>query len=175
MKIITTTSRSKKKPVKKKPKLHSRADAIKQIQLYSRLSRADSHGNVRCITCGKIMKWNEAQGGHFIANKNHYATAHLEDNIWPQCYVCNVCNHGEQLLYYKSLEKKFGKEFPDRLIDIDRAYHKDADALARLSREDRKLAVDFLGRPIKLSKYEWDELYHKYSSLNYQLKKELGE
>lgn len=169
----TSRSKTKAKPKKKKVRLHTREEALREIQLYARLSRADSRGYVHCISCGKPMKWNEAQGGHYIAKGYGYATAHLIENIHPQCYACNVCKSGYVHRYRANLVDQYGEAFVRRLEDIDAAYYGDDDAYRRLSRTDKALARDGFGKKVKYSKGYWDEAYRLYKSKNEEIKRGL--
>ncbi len=59
-----------------------------------RVSSADKDGRCLCYTCGKKYHWKELQAGHFTAGRSNSI---LFDGrqVRPQCYICNVCNHGE--------------------------------------------------------------------------------
>jgi hypothetical protein len=56
------------------------------------------------------------QAGHYIAGRN-YGIRYDERGVYPQCYVCNCINHGEQLLYYRFLVKLHGLELADRITE----------------------------------------------------------
>tara|TARA_R110000851_G_scaffold332228_2_gene507790 strand:+ start:252 stop:641 length:390 start_codon:yes stop_codon:yes gene_type:complete len=86
-------------------KIVKKLDAI--FSQYIRLKDADYLGNTTCFTCGKIDHWKKLQNGHFQSRK-HYATRWMEKNCQVQCSKCNVFNYGEQFIYSKNLDKKYG-------------------------------------------------------------------
>lgn len=107
------------------------------------------NGYVRCITCGKILRVSEAEGGHFISRRNR-AVELEDDNIWPQCTYCNQYKNGEVEKYRANLEKIIG---PARLARIELmalAYKGSDDAYELLDPKDRvrvrkrKLNSDYL-------------------------------
>lgn len=92
----------------KKP---SRSKIVKKLDAvfsqYIRLKEADDLGNATCFTCGKIDHWKKLQNGHFQSRK-HYSTRWLEKNCQVQCAGCNVFRYGEQFLFSKYLDEKYG-------------------------------------------------------------------
>ena len=98
----------------KKPKKLSRSKIVKKLDAvfsqYIRLKGADDLGNVSCFTCGKVTHWygDGMQCGHFMSRK-HYSTRWNENgNCMPQCVSCNVYNYGQQFIFSKNLDEKFG-------------------------------------------------------------------
>ena len=90
----------------------SRSTIIKNLDTifsqYIRLKNADDLGNVSCFTCGKVSHYKVGmQCGHFQSRK-HYATRWLEMNVAVQCVGCNMFKAGEQFLFGKYLDKKYG-------------------------------------------------------------------
>lgn len=81
----------KKKPGKKKltplPTLIDKAD--KAISTYIRLKYADHAGNVSCVSCGKVLPWQDSHCAHYIGRAAK-ATRWLEENLHPACPGCNV-------------------------------------------------------------------------------------
>ncbi len=67
-----------------------------------------------CFTCGKKDHWKKLQNGHFQSRK-HYATRWDEINCQVQCPSCNVFKNGEQYIFGKKLDKKFGQGTAERL------------------------------------------------------------
>jgi hypothetical protein len=86
-------------------KLVKKLDAV--FSQYIRLKDADEFGNATCFTCGKIDHWKKLQNGHFQSRK-HYSTRWLELNCQVQCAGCNVFRYGEQFLFSKNLDIKYG-------------------------------------------------------------------
>ena len=54
------------------------------------------------------------QCGHFQSRK-HYATRWLELNVAVQCAGCNVFRYGEQFLFSKNLDEKYGGGTAEKL------------------------------------------------------------
>lgn len=96
----------------KKP---TRSKLIKKLDVvfsqYVRLSRADSRGMCKCVTCGKLAHWKTGgiQAGHFISRKN-YSTRWMIENVHPQCVACNVYRSGEQYKYSLYLGKELAED-----------------------------------------------------------------
>ena len=47
-----------------------RAKALQTLQKLVRLKAADDNGYCECVTCGKIAKYTEMDGGHYIPKGN---------------------------------------------------------------------------------------------------------
>ena len=86
-------------------KLVKKLDSI--FSQYIRLKDSDEFGNATCFTCGKVDHWKKLQNGHFQSRK-HYSTRWLEQNCQVQCAGCNVFRYGEQFLFSKYLDEKYG-------------------------------------------------------------------
>ncbi len=65
-------------------------DVAKVFQRIVRMEHADKHGNCKCITCGKVLPWNDPamNSGHFISRTKHATVFHFI-NCHPQCAACN--------------------------------------------------------------------------------------
>jgi hypothetical protein len=61
-----------------------------------------------CFTCGKQDHWKKLQNGHF-QSRRHYSTRWDEVNCQVQCAGCNVFKYGEQFVFGKNLDKRFGE------------------------------------------------------------------
>jgi len=100
----------------KKPsrsKIVKKLDAI--FSQYIRLKEADDLGNATCFTCGKKDHWKKLQNGHFQSRK-HYSTRWNETNCQVQCAGCNVFRYGEQFLFSKYLDEKYGDGTSEELF-----------------------------------------------------------
>ena len=87
-------------------KIVKKLDAI--FSQYIRLKDADHKGDVTCFTCGKVSHYKKGmQCGHFQSRK-HYATRWLEKNVAVQCVGCNVYKFGQQYIFGKKLDEKYG-------------------------------------------------------------------
>tara|TARA_B100000768_G_scaffold34260_1_gene32858 strand:+ start:1734 stop:2126 length:393 start_codon:yes stop_codon:yes gene_type:complete len=121
----------------KRSKLVKKLDAV--FSQYIRLKDADEFGNATCFTCGKVDHWKKLQNGHFQSRK-HYSTRWLEQNCQIQCAGCNVFRYGEQFLFSKYLDEKYGDGTSEEL------YYK-------------------AKQTIKLADFELEEMILKYKSL----------
>lgn len=74
---------------------------------YIRLRDSDSRGYVRCISCGKIVHWKEADCGHYV-NRAHMGTRFSERNCNGQCRFCNRFDEGNNIGYTRGLISKYG-------------------------------------------------------------------
>ncbi len=72
-----------------------------------------------CFTCGKKDHWKKLQCGHFQSRK-HYSTRFDEINCQVQCAGCNVFRYGEQFIFGKNLNKKYGKNTAEKLLQKSR-------------------------------------------------------
>lgn len=100
---------TKKKGSKKdsKSKLIEKLDRI--FSTYIRIKYADSRGNCRCISCGKVHHWKDIQNGHYMSRR-YLSTRWSEDNCRPQCVACNIFNQGFIQAYRISLVKEIGEQ-----------------------------------------------------------------
>ena len=112
-------------------KLVKKLDAI--FSQYIRLKDADEFGETTCFTCGKKDHWKKLQNGH-------YSTRWLELNCQVQCAGCNVFRYGEQFLFSKYLDEKYGAGTAEEL------YYK-------------------AKQTIKLADFEIEEMILKYKDL----------
>lgn len=104
-----------KKPRTERQRAMDRADVW--MSKYIRLRDADENGYCRCITCGKIMFWQDGhkcQNGHYIGRES-MNTRFDEMNCHAQCFDCN-CNHqGYQRDYEQALIKIYGEKAVEQL------------------------------------------------------------
>lgn len=169
---MTTLSRSKKptkitktaKPTKKK-KLASKSGVrqrcLASFQKLRRLEEADENGMVRCISCGRVMHWSEAQGGHYIGRANR-VTELEKDNVFPQCPTCNGMLSGNPVRYRINLVRKIGEPRVKRLEDMLEASKGSEEAYGRLSNEDKAKVTEKKGLRYYLDKKsEFDDQIFK--------------
>lgn len=105
-------NRSKKKKQSGKSE-HQRlvVQLDKWFSLYVRLRDSFvSNGELyfRCISCGKIKPYEEADCGHYI-NRGHMSTRFDEDNCHAQCRFCNRFDEGNIYSYRMRLIEKIGE------------------------------------------------------------------
>lgn len=75
---------------------------------YIRL-RDSSDGYGRCISCGKLVYWREADAGHFV-NRKHMSLRYDEKNVNLQCRSCNRFDEGNMIGYQRGLVAKYGND-----------------------------------------------------------------
>ena len=107
---MNLTKRKKKKKKAKKIKLSTvKAKCWKLFSQYIRLSAADDNGIVRCVTCGELLFWREAQAGHFISGRTN-AVLFDERLVHPQCMSCNIWQDGNYVAYTLFMLTKHTRE-----------------------------------------------------------------
>jgi len=67
-----------------------------------------------CFTCGKQDHWKKLQNGHF-QSRRFYSTRWNEQNCQVQCSGCNVFKYGEQFIFGKKLDQKYGEGTAEEL------------------------------------------------------------
>ena len=67
-----------------------------------------------CFTCGKQDHWKKLQNGHFQSRK-FYSTRWDEQNCQVQCAGCNVFKYGEQFIFGRKLDEKYGEGTAEEL------------------------------------------------------------
>jgi len=102
------------------PKKPTRSKLVKQADKifseYIRRRNANELGMAECFTCGKIDHWKNLQCGHFQSRK-HYSTRWNEKNCQVQCAGCNVFRYGEQYKFGLYLNKKYGNNISEKLMN----------------------------------------------------------
>ena len=85
----------------------------KEFSLFIRMRDTMPNGLFRCISCGRIMPFSEADCGHFFSRK-HGSTRWDDDNCHAQCIRCNRFLDGNTAEYKTNLIAKIGqKRFDD--------------------------------------------------------------
>ena len=97
------------KPKKKKPGLKAKLDRVFSLYIRSRDSKQFDGKYFRCISCGEIKTYEQADCGHYI-NRSIMATRYDEINCNAQCRKCNRFTEGNIQDYRKGLIVKYGIE-----------------------------------------------------------------
>jgi len=95
----------------------TRSKIVKKLDtIFSQYIRLKDSENeyATCFTCGKSDHWKKLQNGHF-QSRRHYSTRWDEVNCQVQCAGCNVFRQGEQFIFSKNLDLKYGKGTADNL------------------------------------------------------------
>jgi hypothetical protein len=104
---------------------------------YVRLRDADQYGMIRCISCGKRVKWQYADAGHFVSRK-HMSLRFDNNNVNSQCVDCNrfksgnlkkykrglIIKHGCFIIDYLENKKNEIRQFTDFEIELMCLYYK---------------------------------------------------
>lgn len=101
--------------------LKKKADAA--FSQYIRLRDSDEFGIGECITCQKKAHYKTMQCGHFVSRKAS-TLRYSEENCNIQCVGCNVFKYGEQYLYSKAIDLKYGDGKADELMSRRFETHK---------------------------------------------------
>lgn len=90
-------------------------DADAWFSKYIRL-RDSIDGFAECITCGNSKPIKSMQNGHFVT-RGSSSLRFDELNCNAQCPACNVFKAGEQYLYSKALDLKYGDGTAESLME----------------------------------------------------------
>ena len=90
--------------------------AWKLCSEYNRRKDVDWRGFGRCCTCKKMLHWKSGDAGHFMAGRGN-SILFDDRGIHLQCKKCNM-NQGEQYLYGKFMEKRYGKKVVDEFLKL---------------------------------------------------------
>lgn len=84
------------------------------------IRRRDSvNGICKCITCDTTLPWKDMHAGHFISRR-YKAIKYDERNVHAQCCGCNTFKNGEPEEYFIEMEKRYGRDVIDELIQKKR-------------------------------------------------------
>ena len=153
--IKRTKSKKKDKPlplfdkagitVKKKPDLKAKLDKVFSLYIRLRDSKPFNYRFFKCISCGEIKPFEQADCGHFHSRR-HLSTRFDEDNAHAEC---NRFSADHLINYEKNLIAKIGQQKFDLL------------------------KVKAAGTS-KMSDFEYEQLIKYYKALNKKLRKEKG-
>ena len=132
--------------VRKQPDFKAKLD--KEFSLFIRLRDAMPSGHFRCISCGQIKPFEQADCGHFHSRR-HLATRFDEDNAHAECRACNRFSADHLIGYERNLIAKIGQQRFD-MLKVKAA------------------------STCKMSDFEYKELIKYYKAINEKLRKEKG-
>ena len=119
------------------PKKIQRGQVVKKLDtIFSEFIRRRFAKNdiAECFTCGKRDNWKNLQCGHFQSRK-HYSTRWDIINCQVQCAGCNIFKNGEQFIFGKRLDAKYGDGTADQL-------HIKAKKMVKLSTNDLIMLIN---------------------------------
>lgn len=132
--------------VKKKPDLVRKLDET--FSLYIRLRDTMPNGFFKCVSCGEIKPFEQADCGHYWSRR-HMSTRYDEDNCHAECRSCNRFKADHLIGYRENLIRKIGQMRFDKLTWK-------------------------ASQTKKWSDFELQELIKYYKALNAKLRKEKG-
>lgn len=106
------------------------------------------NGYFRCISCGQIKPFTQADCGHYFS-RTHLATRFDENNCHAECRACNRFRADHLEGYRENLIAKIGQQYFD-LLKVKAASN------------------------TKISDFEYEQLIKYYKALNKKLRKEKG-
>ena len=134
--------------IKKKPDLKAKLDKVFSLYIRLRDSKPFNYRFFKCISCGEIKPFEQADCGHFHSRR-HLTTRFDEDNAHAECRACNRFSADHLINYEKNLIAKIGQQKFDLL------------------------KVKAAGTS-KMSDFEYEQLIKYYKALNKKLRKEKG-
>lgn len=94
--------------------MNRRNEALSAMQKARVLEDATPNGYVQCITCGRIIRTTEADGGHYIPRR--FRSTELEPtNVNAQCRECNRFKGGKPKEYRARMIARYGLMEVERL------------------------------------------------------------
>lgn len=102
-----------------RPKVHKPQWSVTRKDLadrvfseYVRLYYADKKWYCKCVTCWQELRWEEIQAWHY--RTRGYLKYRFEINqVYPQCYTCNVIKNGYYRNYKMFMDKTVWPEQED--------------------------------------------------------------
>lgn len=94
-------------------RLRSRSNSLKNklddvFSEFIRLRDSRDDGTFVCISCGRLLPYDQADCGHYI-NRKHMSTRFSEKNCNAQCRSCNRFDEGNIQGYRRGLIVKYGE------------------------------------------------------------------
>jgi hypothetical protein len=126
------------KLVKKADKLFSLYIRKRDCTTYIETEEGISIPAGKCITCPKIIAFNQGDCGHFI-KRGCKLTRFDERNANLQCMRCNRFNEGEQYKHGLAIDEKYGPGTTDELLALEKRYYRES---CKLSREQIELIIE---------------------------------
>jgi len=118
----------------------------KEFSKYIRYRDAMDNGCFKCISCGRILPFSQADCGHYI-NRQHMATRFSEMNCNAQCRKCNRFQEGNMQGYRRGLIAKFGE---NKVKVLESKQHE----TMKISESEYKIMIKFYSKEWKKLKKE---------------------
>lgn len=131
------------------------------FSIYIRLRDANDEGYCRCIVSGEWVHWMDCDAGHFIS-RGEKATKYHEQNVHAQKRQSNRFKSGEQLLYGKNLDVKYGKGTADKILVLSKQTRRfeqfELDAMGKFFQQRSELYAAAKGQEIP--EYMYKQRYY---------------
>ena len=124
-KAVSGKETAHKRKKREKVNLAKRLDMV--FSAFVRLRDAMYGGNTVCISCGRVLPFEQMQAGHYWSRK-HMATRWDEHNVNAECAICNCHDSNHLKGYTENLLSKIGKERFDRLAELHNQERRWSDA-----------------------------------------------
>ena len=116
-----------------KTKLRQKADSV--FSTFVRLRDSNKQWIVVCPLCWSKLPRKKAQNMHFI-KRSCWFYRYDESNCHAWCYRCNVILSWNYIAYTRWMQKQYGIEYVDSMIDESKKIHKE------WSKEDYQKIID---------------------------------
>ena len=133
----------KRSPLRKKGKSNISKLKRELWQLFSLYIR--QRDKFTCVTCGKKGEGSGIHAGHYITKSvGGLALYFHEDNVFAQCYRCNIHLSGNWTAYREFILRKFGEEKEKELLALKNQITKwtEQDYLGKIAFYKAKLGGD---------------------------------
>jgi hypothetical protein len=107
-----------KKPKLKKKKINWLKEADEYFSKYIK-AKHQENGFCQCASCGNIIEYGSrnCQAGHFVSRR-FWEFRFDEDNVFPQCFRCNITFKGCFEGYSPFIIKTVGKKKHDYMVKV---------------------------------------------------------
>lgn len=134
--VALLPKRGEKKAVSGKETAHrakrrEKVDLAKRLDMvfsaYVRLRDAMYGGNTVCISCGRVLPFEQMQAGHYYSRRC-MSTRWDADNVHSECSICNCHDSNHLKGYTVNLLSKIGEVRFNRLAELHNQERKWCDA-----------------------------------------------
>jgi len=112
---------AKPKPKKVRKLSLFKKDLWKEFALFVKLQRSVDGAWVNCYTCNANLQigTSNCHAGHWLPQGGYSGMVFVENNVRPQCYVCNVRYSGNTPVFEQKLREEIGDAEVDAMY-LDR-------------------------------------------------------
>jgi hypothetical protein len=114
--MVKAAKRKKRKRLATLPALKRKAWKLLS-EYVRRKSASPTNGMAECYTCGTMMHWRNIDAGHFVPGRSG-AVLLVEENVRPQCKICNLWMRGNYHQYTLRMIDEVGRAKVDELMAL---------------------------------------------------------